>query len=306
MAKRDETSIGVMCANQPGSWIWDDAHRPALTLLRLLLDVESDPLHFGQYDFRRKQPVQHRTRRRELVQRHRFVDAQRPVRLAHQLPQVAAHGEPVAEVARDRPQVGAAAASNLDPRHRVRPRLKVKQLRRVDLDLARRQACGLAAPRQRVCAPAADLHRRKRGRLLEDAAGEERQRCGEAARIASLAAVSTNFTASSIGRSISAPAARMCPPPPNAAHMAAASTAPRLRTLIFVRSLDTSLKRMASSRPAMLLRVSMMPSDSAITALASFNIRRETFAHASRPSISTRMVASARPLSLRVVSGRIS
>jgi len=32
---------------------------------------------------------------------------------------------------------------------------------------------------------------------------------------------------------------------------------------------------------------------------------RETFAHASRPSISTRMVASARLLSLRVVSGRI-
>src|SRR5437660_451443 len=121
MAKRDETSIGVMCANQPGSWIWDDAHRAALTHLRLLLDVESDPLHFGQYDFRRKQPVQHRTTRRELVQRHRFVDAQRPVRLAHQLPQVAAHGEPVAEVAPDRPQVGAAAASNLDPRHRVRP-----------------------------------------------------------------------------------------------------------------------------------------------------------------------------------------
>ena len=55
----------------------------------------------------------------------------------------------------------------------------------------------------------------------------------------------------------------------------------------------------------MLLRVSMMPSDSAMTALASLSILRVTFAQARRPSISTRIVASARPLSLSVVSGRI-
>ena len=55
----------------------------------------------------------------------------------------------------------------------------------------------------------------------------------------------------------------------------------------------------------MLFRVSMMPSDSAIAALASFSIRLETFAHARRPSISTRIVARAMPLSFSVVSGRI-
>ena len=55
----------------------------------------------------------------------------------------------------------------------------------------------------------------------------------------------------------------------------------------------------------MLLSVSMMPSDSAIAALASFSIRRVTFAQARRPSISTRIVASASPFSFRVVSGRI-
>ena len=99
--------------------------------------------------------------------------------------------------------------------------------------------------------------------------------------MASLAAARTILIASSIDRSISAPAARMWPPPPNEAHRAAASTAPRLRTLIFVRSLETSLKRIASSRPAMLLSVSMMPSDSAITALASLSIRRVTSAQAS-------------------------
>src|SRR6266446_3147976 len=94
--------------------------------------------------------------------------------------------------------------------------------------------------------------------------------------------------------SISAPAARMWPPPPNVAHNAAASTAPRLRTLIFVKSDETSLKRMASSSPAMLLRVSMMPSDSAITAPASRSIRRVTFAHVSLPWSSIRIVARAR------------
>ena len=87
--------------------------------------------------------------------------------------------------------------------------------------------------------------------------------------------------------------------------MAAASTAPRLRTLIFVRSLWTSLNRMASSSPAIELSVSMMPSDSAITAPASRSMRRVTFAHARRPCISTRIVARDSPFSLSVVSGRI-
>src|SRR5260370_1026842 len=123
----------------------------------------------------------------------------------------------------------------------------------------------------------------------------------EAARIASLAADSTMLMGSCIGRWTSAPAARMWPPPPNVAHSAAASTGPRLRTLILVSESFTSLNRMASSSPAMLLSVSMMPSDSAITAFASFSIRRVTLAHASLPSSSTRMVASANPFSLRVV-----
>src|ERR1700694_1221378 len=53
----------------------------------------------------------------------------------------------------------------------------------------------------------------------------------EVATIASLAAASTIRTVSSIGRWISAPAARMWAPPPKAGHSAAAATAPRYACL---------------------------------------------------------------------------
>ena len=159
MTERDEASISVVRAHQPRSWFGEDSHRAALSHLRLLLHIEPDPLHLGQYDFRRKQPVAHRIGRDELVNAHRVVDGQLAVRLAHQPSEIPADPKPLAEVARDRTKVRAASTANLDARNRSRPGLEVNEGCSVNLHLA---CCGsrqLATSSQHVGAFAVDLDR---------------------------------------------------------------------------------------------------------------------------------------------------
>src|SRR6267378_1906359 len=136
MTERDQASFGIVSAHQPWTWFGKDSHRTALSHLRLLLDVEPHPLHLRQYDFRGKQPVAHRFRRRELVDADRVVDGERAIGLAHQPPEIPADPEPLTEIARDRAKVGAAAATNVDARDRARSGHEVNQSRRVDLHLA--------------------------------------------------------------------------------------------------------------------------------------------------------------------------
>src|SRR6266852_1010209 len=345
MAERHEAAGQIMGADGAGSWLWEHADRASLADHRLLLDVEAHALHVRQYDFGREQSIPNVLGACVRSDRHRGLHRQRAVRRAHKAAQVAPHPQLPAEVAGDRTQVGPAPAADLHPRDGLGSRRKVEHVSLVYLHLPRGRLRLLAAAREAVRALALDLDRREGRRLLEDAAGEVCQGLGDsgdrqAARIAvwnrlCLGVVGSGRKAQvdvghvclgelmrelgeagrgfkkdgqhAAGQRIqsAAPAARMWPPPPNDAHNAAASTAPRLRTLIFVKSDETSLKRMASSSPAMLLRVSMMPSDSAITATASRSIRRVTFAQVSFPWSSMRIVARARALSFKVVSGRI-
>ena len=175
MSEGDEAALGVMRPQRAWPRLGHHAHRAALSHLRLLLDVELHPLHLGQYDLRRKQQVRDRLRRRQPVGTHRAVEDERSIRGAHQAPQITADPQPLAEVARDRPEVGAAAAAHLDAGDRPRTRLKIEEGRRIHLDLARGRPDRLACPREPVGAFAFELYRRVRGRLLKDAACEGRQ-----------------------------------------------------------------------------------------------------------------------------------
>jgi hypothetical protein len=91
-------------------------------------------------------------------------------------PEVAAHAELAAKIARDRPEVRATAAPDLDSRHRLCPRFVLEHSRFVNLNLTGMRPRLLAAPRELVRAHAIDLHRGKRRWLLEDASGKALQR----------------------------------------------------------------------------------------------------------------------------------
>ena len=158
--------------DQARSGLRQDPDGASLPDHRLLLDIESHPLHVGQYDFGRKQAAAHVIGAGQRVHLHRRVDGERAVRGPDQPPQITANAELAAEVARDGAKVGTAAAPDLDPSHRLGPRHVVQHARLVDLDLTWLQPRFLASSRQLVCAFAVDLHRGKSRGLLEDPPGE--------------------------------------------------------------------------------------------------------------------------------------
>ena len=90
-----------MGADETRARLWQHAYGAALADHRLLLHVEPDPLHLGQYDFGRQQPASHILDCGQLVNRHRGLDRQRPVRGADQPPQVPTDREPPPKVAGD-------------------------------------------------------------------------------------------------------------------------------------------------------------------------------------------------------------
>src|ERR1700716_1647776 len=98
MAQRDQATHRIVCADEARSRLGKHPDGATLADHGLLLDVELDPLHVGQYDLGRKQSAAHAF---GAVQSRRIqcsVDRQAAVCGADQTPQIAAHTQLPAEV----------------------------------------------------------------------------------------------------------------------------------------------------------------------------------------------------------------
>ena len=172
MAEGNQPAAGVVSPDQARPGLWQDADRPALPDHRLLFHIEPDPLHVRQYDFGRKQQAAHVISRRQRLHLHCGFDEQRTVGGAHEPAEVASNAKLLAEVARNRAQIGPAAAPDLNASHRFGTGVEAQHPRLVDLDLACVRPGLLAPSRELVSALAVDLDRRESGWLLEDPARE--------------------------------------------------------------------------------------------------------------------------------------
>jgi len=126
VAKRNQSPDRIVSADGARARLGKHAHRAALADHRLLLDVEADALHVGQYDFGRKEVTPNVIGRRLRVERDGGIDRKRTVFGADQPAEIAPHSQSPAEVASDRPQIRAASAADLNPRDRVRSRREVE------------------------------------------------------------------------------------------------------------------------------------------------------------------------------------
>src|SRR5438270_6513731 len=100
-----------MGTNRTRPRLREHAHCAPLADLRLLLDVELDPLHLRQYDFRRKQPVAERVGGGKCVNRHRISDGEGAIRGADEASQIASDAQALANVPCNRAEIRTAPAA---------------------------------------------------------------------------------------------------------------------------------------------------------------------------------------------------
>src|SRR5229473_1874669 len=131
----DQAAAGIVGADGARSGLWKHAHSTPLPDHRLLLDVELYPLHVRQYDFGWKQSISNFLRSGLRLNRHRFLDCQRPVRGAHEAAQIAPHPQPAAKVSRDGAEVRSTPTADLHARHCLLTWREVENARFVNLDL---------------------------------------------------------------------------------------------------------------------------------------------------------------------------